>query len=214
MTGARKNKIRSGTKIRGRGRPREFDADTALKAATDTFLRKGYAAATLDDLSSAMAINRPSLYAAFKDKENLYQLSLRLYAERMKALFAEALSEKSFSKAMRQLYRVAIDAYFEDSGAPVGCFVACTAITEAMNNEAVRGETKFIMDGIDHLVAKRVEQAIADGDLPQSILPKALSRLAVGVLHSLALRARAGTSRKILDDMAADAVVLLSPRAH
>lgn len=210
MTDARKNKIHSGTKVRARGRPRTFDIDAALSAATDVFKKKGYAAATLDGLSDAMSVNRPSLYAAFQSKEALYRRALQEYAQGMGFRFEQALSEPGFAKALRRLYATALDAYYAEDGEPLGCMVACTAVTEAPGNEALRADTKSILDVIDQLVAKRIERAIADGELTRTVRPKALSRLVVAMLHSLAMRARAGTSRRILDEMAADAVAMLT----
>lgn len=212
MDHAGKNKIQSGTKIRARGRPRSFDPSIAVGAAQAKFLRKGYAATTLDDLSEAMGINRPSLYGAFGGKEDLYQRALQAYAERMGGLFSTALEEKTFAGALKKLYATALDAYVADDGSVVGCMVAITAVAEAVEQEAIRAQAKSIMDEIDQLVARRVSRAVSDGDLPDHVKPRALARLIVGVLHSLAVRARAGTSRKMLDDIADDAVRLLAPR--
>lgn len=209
----RKNKIQSGTEVRRRGRPRAFDLDQAVSAAERTFLRQGYAATTVDDLSEAMGINRPSLYAAFEGKEALYQRAVQVYAAKMRTLFAHALEEPKFALALRRLYATALDAYVLEDGEAVGCMVACTAVTEAVSNKLVKAQTKSIMDEIDLLVARRIERAVVDGELPRTADAKAMSRLAVGLLHTLAMRSRAGTSRRILDQMAADWVALLTSRA-
>lgn len=213
MTRRRKIKRQGVTEVRGRGRPRAFDVAEAVSAAEQTFLRQGYSATTVDDLSDAMGINRPSLYAAFNSKEALYQRAVQVYAERMRGLFAEALEESTFSLALRRLYATALDAYVSDDGEAVGCMVACTAVTESILNLQLKVQTKSIMDEIDLLVARRIDRAIADGQLPESVDARAMSRLAVGVLHTLAIRSRAGTSRRILDQIAADSVALLTPPA-
>lgn len=210
MTHSGKNKEQISTKIRARGRPRAFDPVVAVDAAQSAFLRKGYAATTLDDLSEAMSINRPSLYGAFGSKEDLYIRALQAYADRMATLFAAALREATFSKALKKLYATALDAYVADDGAVVGCMVAITAVAEAVEEDGIRAQAKAIMDGIDQLVAQRISRAIAEGELSGDVKARALSRLIVGVLHSLAVRARAGTSRKVLDEMADDAVRLLA----
>lgn len=184
-----------------------------MSAAGQTFLRQGYSATTVDDLSQAMGINRPSLYAAFDSKEKLYERAVRAYADRMQTLFLEALEEPTFPMALRRLYATALDAYVSDDGEAVGCMVACTAVTEAVANPALKHQTKSIMDEIDLLVARRIQQAVSDGELPRSVDAKAMSRLAVGVLHTLAMRSRAGTSRRILDQIAADWVALLTSQA-
>ncbi|MEQ1717024.1 MAG: TetR/AcrR family transcriptional regulator [Hyphomicrobium sp.] len=203
--------MQSSTKSKRRGRPRAFDGDEALASAGKTFAHKGYSAATLDDLSAAMGINRPSLYAAFGDKEALYRKSLEAYARRMESLFAAALEgEANFAKALRSLYRTALDAYVTDDGDVVGCMVVCTAVTEAVRNSDLRCSSKTILDEVDALVAARVRRAIADKQLAKGTDARALARLAVCMLHSLAIRSRAGTSRKILDQMAGDAVALIA----
>ncbi len=213
MHNRRKNKLQTSTQVRIRGRPRSFDLGSVVSAAEQTFLRQGYAATTVDDLSKAMGINRPSLYAAFESKEALYRRALHLYASRMQALFLRALDEPRFATALRQLYAAALDAYVLDDGDAAGCMVACTAIAEAVENAAIKSQTKSIMDEIDQLVARRILRAVADGELPKNTDAKALSRLAVGVLHTLAMRSRAGTSRRILDQIVSDAVKLLTQNA-
>lgn len=210
MTHSGKNKRQISTKIRARGRPRAFDPVIAVDSAQSAFLRKGYAATTLDDLGEAMGINRPSLYGAFGSKEDLYIRALQAYADRMATLFAAALREATFSKALKKLYATALNAYVAGDGAVVGCMVAITAVAEAVEEDGIRAEAKAILDGIDQLVAQRISRAIADGELPGDVKARALSRLVVGVLHSLAVRARAGTSRRVLDEMADDAVRLLA----
>lgn len=213
MKNERNNKLQNSTKMRSRGRPRAFDPDEAVSLAERTFLRQGYSATTIDDLSHAMGINRPSLYAAFEGKEALYKRALQVYADRMGALFADALNERTLPKALRRLYSAALDEYISQDGGAVGCMVACTAVTEAVSNKLVKAQTKSIMDEIDLLVARRIERAVVDGELPRTADAKAMSRLAVGLLHTLAMRSRAGTSRRILDQMAADWVALLTSRA-
>lgn len=213
MKNERNNKLQNSTKMRSRGRPRAFDPDEAVSLAERTFLRQGYSATTIDDLSHAMGINRPSLYAAFEGKEALYKRALQVYADRMGALFADALNERTLPKALRRLYSAALDEYISQDGGAVGCMVACTAVTEAVCNAAVRDQIKSVMDEIDDLVAARFEKAIVDGELPRTVNSKSLSRLAVGVLHTLAMRSRAGTSRRILDQIATDWIALLTLRA-
>lgn len=206
--------MRNGTKIRQRGRPRKFDGDAAIDAAKSIFLRNGYSNTTLDQLSTAMRMNRPSLYNAFTDKETLYQRSLQAYADNMAGLFRDALEgECNFHKAVLKLYASALDAYYSETGEAVGCMVACTAIAEAPGHPLIRQHAKAIMDGIDALVARRVARAVDEGQLPPRTNVKVHSRLIVGVLHTLAMRSRAGTPRKVLDEIAIQASHLLAPPA-
>ncbi len=206
--------MRNGTKIRPRGRPRKFDSKAAIGAAKDTFLRKGYSNTTLDELSAAMGINRPSLYIAFSDKETLYQKALQSYADEMTALFRDALEgEADFHDALRRLYAAALDAYVTSAGEPVGCMVVCTAITETPTHPLIQQQTKTIMDAIDALVVRRVERAVDDGQLPAETNARIHARLIVGVLHTLAMRSRAGMSRRLLNEVAAEASRMLAHKS-
>lgn len=202
-------KVRASTKIRKRGRPRQFDCSEALESAQRTFEREGYSDATLDDLAAAMGINRPSLYAAFTDKKTLYMRALDLYAERMCAKFTDALKEDDFPTALRSLYNIALDAYLGEDGEVVGCMVACTAVTPALRDDGIRSQTKSIMDDIDAIVGRRIARAVNEQALSNDTNVATLSQLVVGVLHTLALRARAGESRKVLDELADNAVAAL-----
>lgn len=209
MEPSHNKKVQLSTKIRKRGRPRTFDSAEVLEAAQRTFERKGYAEATLDDLACAMGINRPSLYAAFTDKKTLYQQALDLYAERMCAMFTAALDEDDLQTALRSLYKVALDAYRGEDGEVVGCMVACTAVTPALRDAGIRSQTKSIMDDIDAIVGRRIARAVNERALSNDTNVATLSQLVVGVLHTLALRARAGESRKVLDELAENAVTAL-----
>lgn len=203
--------MRNSTKVRPRGRPREFDGKAAIDAAKSTFQRKGYSNTTLDELSAAMGINRPSLYSAFSDKETLYQKALQAYADEMTALFRDALEgETDFHDALRRLYASALDAYVTSAGEPVGCMVVCTAITETPTHPLIQHQTKTIMDAIDGLVVRRVARAVENGQLPVNTNVRVHARLIVGVLHTLAMRSRAGTSRRLLNEVAAEAARMLA----
>src|SRR6185503_15427259 len=87
------------------GRPREFDLDEALDRALEVFWRKGYEGASLPDLTKAMKINRPSLYAAFGNKEALFRKAIDRYVERTMAHVGEALREPTARGVVERLFR-------------------------------------------------------------------------------------------------------------
>src|SRR5947209_16697338 len=102
------------------GRPRSFDLDKALDAALQVFWRKGYEGASLSDLTQAMGINRPSLYAAFGDKEMLFRKALDRYASGPAAYVSEALKEPTARAAIERLLREAADSLTNPHNPP-GC---------------------------------------------------------------------------------------------
>lgn len=192
------------------GRPRQFDEAEALAAARDVFLEKGLAAATLDDLTGEMNINRPSLYAAFTDKETLYLKALDAYAAAMRQHMLAALEDTPrVEDALRRFYLGALDVYFAEGKKAVGCFIVCSAVPESTTNEAVRERATAVLQGIDAVLERRLKRAVEERQLPRDTDTAALARLAAAILHSLAVRTRAGTRRKALETFIADAVRLL-----
>jgi AcrR family transcriptional regulator len=192
---------------RPRGRPRAYDPDEALVRATEAFWRAGFAATSLDDLSAATGMNRPSLYAAFGDKRDLYLAALDRYVEAARADMAAALSDDvPLAAGVGRVYAGALDLYFAHSGAPLGCFLIGTAATEAARDPEVRGRLGAGLRELTRAFETRFRSARARKELAPGADPAALAELAGAVLHSLALRARAGDSRPALEHFARDAV--------
>src|SRR4051794_36614723 len=124
---------------RPRGRPRAYDPEVALGHALGAFWDAGYAATSLDDLSAATGMNRPSLYGAFGDKRALYDAAL----ERYRALAREGLEQtlghdEPLEAALRRLYDRALSIYTAGESGARGCFLISTAVTEAVRHPEVR----------------------------------------------------------------------------
>src|SRR5437762_9717268 len=116
-----------------RGRPRAYEPEVALGKALDLFRKGGFAATSLDDLSAATGMNRPSLYGAFGDKRALYLKTLEGYRALGRAAIAEALGgEDSLREALGRVYRSALAIYLAGESGPRGCFLIGTAATEAV----------------------------------------------------------------------------------
>jgi AcrR family transcriptional regulator len=193
-----------------RGRPRAYDPDTALARATETFWAAGFAATSLDELSAATGMNRPSLYAAFGDKRALYLSTLERYRDEAREGMREALApDRPLAEALRRVYQKALSLYFSGDGAPRGCFLIGTAATEAVGDPAVRAALGGSLRMIDDAFEVRLRQARDEGELPSDADPAALARLASAVLHTLALRSRAGDSRAALEATADAAIALI-----
>src|SRR3954469_22395850 len=120
-----------------KGRPREFDVDQALDRALRVFWRRGYEGATLPDLTKAMGINRPSLYAAFGSKEGLFRKALDRYAAGPAAYVREALNEPTARAVAGRLLGGAID-LVTDRRNPRGCLLVQGALACGEAAESVR----------------------------------------------------------------------------
>jgi TetR/AcrR family transcriptional regulator, copper-responsive repressor len=197
-------------KKRPRGRPRSYDVDTALRQATDAFWDLGYSGTTLDDLSTAMGMNRPSLYSAFGDKHALYVKSLGAYRAFSRVTMQEELSyDLPLADALRRVYARAISIYESGRHGPRGCYLLGTAATEAVLDIKIRKQLADGLQELDDLLEARLKYAIEHGELKTSIEPAALARVACGLMNSLALRARAGDSRATLKSTAEAGIRLL-----
>lgn len=187
-----------------RGRPRAYDPEAALDRATSVFWDKGYADTSLDELSAATGMNRPSLYGAFGDKKALYLAALGRYRDRGAGLIQTMLGgADGVRAALGRFYAAAIDLYLSGEAGARGCFLIGTATTEAVGDPATRDLLGDALRRYDGLLEARFRRAQAQGELPPSADPAALAGLASAILHSLAIRARAGDSRADLEALAA-----------
>lgn len=206
--------MRNGTKktttSRRPGRPRAYDPERALEQVTQTFWQTGLSGTSLDDLTAATAMNRPSLYAAFGDKKAMYQKALAHYGELGQAVLDGALSAESFQDALLQAYRAAIAFYVATDKPARGCFLISTATVEAATDADIRD---LLIEGIrrvDATFEARIRRAVAAGELDPETDAALLSQLATAVLHALAVRARAGASRAKLETLARAGVAFVS----
>jgi AcrR family transcriptional regulator len=195
---------------RRRGRPRAYDPDAALQRATEVFWDLGYNGASLDDLSGAMDMNRPSLYAAFGDKHSLYLRALASYRQMAREAMREELScELPFAEALRRVYGRAIAIYTGGRGSAAGCFLVGTAATEAVHDAEIRKILAAGLRELDEQLEARIDQAVRHGEFESPIEPSVLARVACGIMNSLAVRARAGESPAKLKAMADAGVRLI-----
>ncbi len=200
--------------MKSRGRPRQYDRDHALRRAQARFWRKGYSATSLDDLSDVTDMNKPSLYAAFGNKRTLYLLTLDDYARGSVAAIQLSLDRATpLREGLRRLYDTAIRTYAPGAGPSRGCYLLATALTESLSDPAVRTKLAEALRAFERELSSRFEAAKRDGELPASADPAALALLASAMLHTLAVRARAGESRQTLESIAATALAMLCPPA-
>ena len=195
-----------------RGRPRAYDPGAALAAATAAFWRDGYAGTSLDALSEATGMNRPSLYGAFGDKRALYLQALEPYVEQARAAMDAALATpRPLREGLKRVFDLALKLYYPADEAPRGCLLVGTAATESVHDEGIRARLHDGLRRFEAAFEQRFERAIAEGELPPDTSAAMHARLASAVLESLALRARAGAKRSELAATATAAIALLCP---
>lgn len=193
-----------------RGRPRAYEPDVALGKALDLFRKDGFAATSLDDLSAATGMNRPSLYGAFGDKRELFIKSYQRYRADARAEMQDVFKvELPIRKRLERIYAVALDIYLSGEEGPRGCFTVMTAGSEAVADPDIRA---MVLDGLSELdkaFAMCFRAAQESGELPASADPKALAQLASATIHTIAIRARARVPRKELESIVKSAVDLM-----
>ena len=176
------------------GGPRSFDADLALDSALQVFWRKGYEGTSLSDLTAAMGINRPSLYAAFGDKEALFRKALDRYAEGPASYVKEALAQPTARRVVESLLREAA-VLLTDPRNPPGCLNVQGALACGGDAEPVQRELALRRAAGQKVIRDRLRRAKAEGDLPADANPADLARYIATVLHGMSVQAAGGATR-------------------
>jgi AcrR family transcriptional regulator len=180
------------------GRPRSFQETEALDAAMRVFWEKGYEGASLDDLTTAMGINRSSLYATFGDKASLFQSVIAHYAEGPVAYMQEALKKPTAREVVETLFRETVKV-LADTTHPRGCLLIQGGMACGAGAEQVQGSlTKWRNRGLQQL-QKRFKRARTEGDLPQDVNPNDLARYVSVVLNGLGIQAVNGATAAELE---------------
>lgn len=191
------------------GRPRQYDEDLALAAAAQVFWTKGFSATSLDDLSAAMGMNRPSIYRAFGDKKAIYRKALMQFCQAMDAAFARTmLAEDDLREALGRFYGEALGTYTAGERAR-GCMVMSTAVAAATSHPEIQADLLAIIRDLDKKMAMRFQRAVDDKQLSPSFDVKGRAAIAQSLLHSLSLRARAGESPRQLRRLIRSGVEML-----
>jgi len=183
------------------GRPRTFDAEQALDRAVEVFWRQGYEGTSLTDLTTAMGVNRPSLYAVFGSKEDLFRKAFARYAERDMAYARAALGKPTAFEVAQALLRDNAAALTRP-GRPAGCLSIQGGLSCGSANRAIAEFLAASRLAGEKALAGRFARAVTDGDLPRDADPAALARYLMVVTEGQAVHAAAGTSRSQLEQSA------------
>lgn len=178
------------------GRQRTFDKQDALNKAMKVFWLKGYSGAALSDLTDAMGINKPSLYAAFGNKEALFVSALKSYAENYGRLHFEKLMDSQASlKERLQAYLMSIARMVTDPKLPGGCFVASStseSSSHCLPDEAIRTILNINADSSQAFI-KFFENEKKLGNIKTSASAEVLANYLLTVQFGLSIMARNGT---------------------
>ena len=194
-----------------RGRPRGFDRDAALDNALEVFWTKGYEAASLSELTAAMGIGSPSLYAAFGSKEGLFREAVELYGRTEGPRPWDGVEDAPTARAAIEGFLMATAAAFTRSDKPSGCLVTLSAVNltgaspsvcEAMRKERAQGQR-----GLE----ARLRRAMAEGELPASLDAGAIAAFYLTVQQGMSIQARDGATRENLEKVARGAMAAWEP---
>src|SRR5437764_5032086 len=190
-----------------RGRPRGYEPEIALGKALDLFRKDGFAATSLDHLSAATGMSRPSLYGALGDKRELYIKSYQRYRDDASAAMVDIFrNELPIKKRLECIYAVALDIYLSGDSGPRGCFTVMTAASEAVFDSEIRAMVLEGFSELDKAFAACFRHAREKGELPESADPTMLAQLASATIHTIAIRARARVPRKELEAIVKGAI--------
>jgi AcrR family transcriptional regulator len=180
-----------------RGRPREFDVDDALTAALRVFWSKGYEGASMTDLTEAMGVTRPSLYAAFGNKEALFRKALDLYEREKLCYMGQALEAPTARGVAERLLRGSLENQTSRDD-PRGCLgvissVACGAEADCIRQEVLeRGRIAH------EALIERMRRAIDEGDFAAPVDAEGITKYLTAILQGMAVQAGAGATREEL----------------
>lgn len=176
-----------------RGRPREFDVEDALAAALRVFWSKGYEGASLTELTEAMGITRPSLYAAFGNKEALFRKALDLYEREKLVYMSSALEAPTARGVAERLLYGALE--MQTSGSdPKGCLGVISSVACGAEAESIKAEVLKRRASSDAALLARMERAKAEGDLPEHMTADGMVHYLIAVIQGLSIQAGAGAA--------------------
>jgi AcrR family transcriptional regulator len=179
-----------------RGRPRSFDRGRALERAMHVFWRQGYEATSVSDLTRAMGINPPSLYAAFGDKEQLYLEALGRYQQRRVESMAKWFDEEPTAKAAVRRLLTEAATELARAGAPRGSMLVLSAMQ--CSSDALQAKLAERRASVRAILKARIDRGLHEGELARSTDTDALVDFYSAVFQGMSLQARAGASRKRL----------------
>lgn len=198
---------------RERGRPRTFDIDDALDRAVKVFWKHGFQDASMQELTGAMGLSKPSLYAAFGDKEALYLKTLERYLALLIERHAAVLNAEPDGRLALDRFLRSLADMVADPDMPGGCFVIngtadCGGSTIPASVEMA---LRAALQGTEARVLERLRRAQKDGDLPADAQPEGMAAVFGAIIAGLAVLAKSGAARQKLDTIIDNAMMMWPP---
>ncbi len=194
----------------GRGRPRSFDREQALDRAMRVFWEKGFAGASLSELTAAMGIASPSLYAAFGSKEGLYREAVDRYLALHREAFWGVMNAPTARESIEELLRNAVRA-FTSCASPTGCLVLQSAAETGEMSADLSARLCELRASNTQMLADRIRRGVASGELSPQTDVQAVADFYATVHKGLSLSAKGGADARELDSVVTSAMAAWRP---
>jgi AcrR family transcriptional regulator len=200
-----------GYKFMAAGRPRKFDYDKALDHAMRVFWEKGYDGTSMSDLTAAMCMNRPSIYAAYGNKEELFCKAMDRYAAQASVFINAQLDKPTLKESLSALLCGVVQAYSGRDN-PKGCMavqgaLACSDEAQGVRKHATQGREKMVK-----ILELRFVRAVQDNELPKDSDITGLARFFVAIMQGLSVQSAGGVSDETMREIAHRALMVLPSR--
>lgn len=192
---------------RPRGRPQKFINDDALHQAIEVFWTHGYEGTSLTNLTNALNMNRPSIYAAFGNKQELFSLSLQTYIDEQLAFVDEAIKQNTLNEVIETLFSKQIDLLTEKKR---GCMLVQAALSCGEETQEIKDELTEQRKVLEGKLRKRFQMAQLKKDTSSSESPAAAAKYITTIYQGLSVQAASGATKKELIEVAELAKKVLS----
>ena len=177
-----------------RGRPRVFDMDEALEKALQIFWKRGYEGASLAELTETLGVNKPSLYAAFGNKEELFMKALSKYVAGPVAFVREVVNEPT-ARDVAQTFLYKAAEFLTEPSHPKGCMIVQGALSGGESADMIKSVLIQYRTAYEKVLTKRFEQARNDGDLSSDTNPESLAKYLATLHQGMSVQATSGASK-------------------